>query len=358
MSYPFGDGPAFARNQWYIAAWSFEIGDKPLARRILGQDVVLFRRPNCDAVALSGACPHRWMPLANAPVIDGTIACPYHGATFDHTGHCVRAPLGQHIRPQLALTAFPLLERRPCVWIWPGDPARADPALIPDVTPIGLDGEQWQKDLVAPYRLAARAQLLIENLFDQAHIEAVHPTTLGAGPDEISIEIAQDERRLAVIRTLPPMAVDERTRGVFDGAGDYVTARLRVELLGAALVNSVGSQTFASDADGEPKQLLGEMNFIHAVTPETPTSTHYFTALTRNFALGDEMLSAVLLDRNERVVAEDMAILEAIEQRIDVLGDVQREVNLASDAGAILARRRIAALIARDGAENIFARRV
>jgi vanillate O-demethylase monooxygenase subunit len=34
----------FARNHWYAAAWSGEIGDKPLGRRLLGEPVVLFRQ--------------------------------------------------------------------------------------------------------------------------------------------------------------------------------------------------------------------------------------------------------------------------------------------------------------------------
>jgi len=33
----------FVRNAWYIAAWSDEVAKSPLARRILGEPVVLFR---------------------------------------------------------------------------------------------------------------------------------------------------------------------------------------------------------------------------------------------------------------------------------------------------------------------------
>ena len=31
------------RSAWYIGAWADELGDKPLARRICGDPVVLFR---------------------------------------------------------------------------------------------------------------------------------------------------------------------------------------------------------------------------------------------------------------------------------------------------------------------------
>src|SRR5258706_6444739 len=33
----------FLRNHWYVAAWSDEIGRKPLARVVLGDYLVLFR---------------------------------------------------------------------------------------------------------------------------------------------------------------------------------------------------------------------------------------------------------------------------------------------------------------------------
>ena len=39
------------RNAWYIGAWADELDDKPLARRICGDPVVLFR----DGSG-SGAC--------------------------------------------------------------------------------------------------------------------------------------------------------------------------------------------------------------------------------------------------------------------------------------------------------------
>ena len=43
----------FARNAWYIAAWADELGDTPLARRILNEPVVLFRDRSGRAAALA-----------------------------------------------------------------------------------------------------------------------------------------------------------------------------------------------------------------------------------------------------------------------------------------------------------------
>jgi vanillate O-demethylase monooxygenase subunit len=36
----------FLRNTWYIAAWDRELGNQPLAVRVLGEDIVLYRQSN------------------------------------------------------------------------------------------------------------------------------------------------------------------------------------------------------------------------------------------------------------------------------------------------------------------------
>jgi vanillate O-demethylase monooxygenase subunit len=53
----------FVRNAWYIAAWSDEIASRPLARRILGEPIVLFRDSAGAVVALQDRCCHRGAPL-------------------------------------------------------------------------------------------------------------------------------------------------------------------------------------------------------------------------------------------------------------------------------------------------------
>ncbi len=54
----------FIRNAWYIAAWADELGQKPLARRICDEPVVLFRDQAGRAAALVDRCCHRAAPLS------------------------------------------------------------------------------------------------------------------------------------------------------------------------------------------------------------------------------------------------------------------------------------------------------
>jgi vanillate O-demethylase monooxygenase subunit len=81
----------FVRNAWYIAAWGDEVADKPLARRILNEPVVLFRDGQGRAAALADRCCHRSAPLSLGRCVAEGIECGYHGLVIDTDGQCVSA---------------------------------------------------------------------------------------------------------------------------------------------------------------------------------------------------------------------------------------------------------------------------
>ncbi|WP_296595565.1 aromatic ring-hydroxylating dioxygenase subunit alpha [Phenylobacterium sp.] len=329
-----------------MAAWSHEVTRAPMRRTLLGQPVLLWRQADGRATALLAACPHRWMPLDPARLVDGDLECPYHGARFDASGACVRAPLDQRAPPSFALRRFSVVERGPCVLIWMGDGDRAEPSRVPPVERLGLGVAGWRQDVGAHQSVAARIQLVIENLFDQSHIGAVHPATLGgAHAEAISSEVVEDPHSLSVIRTMPSIASDDLMRTLMPNLGDRMINRARIEMLGAGIIASLGSQTFAAEEVDSIGLLLGELNFVHLLTPETAGRTHYFTAITRTFACDDDAFSQMLLERNALIVAEDAAVLEALEDVVDAVADRRTEVTFASDAAAICARRRIADMI-------------
>jgi len=46
----------YLRDAWYVAAWADEIGQAPLARRILDEPIVLFRSIEGTIAALADRC--------------------------------------------------------------------------------------------------------------------------------------------------------------------------------------------------------------------------------------------------------------------------------------------------------------
>lgn len=84
---------SFIRNQWYGAIWSQDLGDGPVARRILDKPIVLFRTGDGTVAALDDVCPHRFVPLSLGKVVRGNhIQCAYHGPEFDSSGACTHNP--------------------------------------------------------------------------------------------------------------------------------------------------------------------------------------------------------------------------------------------------------------------------
>ncbi len=52
----------FLRNQWYTAATSVELGEKPLARMICNEPLVIFRGQDGNVAVLSDRCQCRHRP--------------------------------------------------------------------------------------------------------------------------------------------------------------------------------------------------------------------------------------------------------------------------------------------------------
>jgi phenylpropionate dioxygenase-like ring-hydroxylating dioxygenase large terminal subunit len=78
---------------WYFAAFTRELSTKPIRRMLFGEPYVLGASDNGVFFLLPDICPHRAAPLSKGRVEGATIACPYHGWTFDLAdGRCVSAP--------------------------------------------------------------------------------------------------------------------------------------------------------------------------------------------------------------------------------------------------------------------------
>ena len=118
------------REYWYPGVEAADIKRKPVALRLLGEQIVFFRDTKNEVVALSDICPHRGAFLSGgigkAPMNDefkGFIVCPYHGYTFDGEGQCVAALTDgpeSKLAPKLRNRKYPTRTLHGVVWIWMG----------------------------------------------------------------------------------------------------------------------------------------------------------------------------------------------------------------------------------------------
>lgn len=344
--YPFGTPEAYPRNRWYIAAFSDEISSKPIERMLLGVPVALYRTEAGQAVAMYGLCPHRYYPLARGTVEGDAIVCGYHGFTFASSGKCIRIP-AQGTGAGFTQPTYPLEERGLLTWIWMGDAALADPALIPPYEDFGLDQPGWATSGRELLALKARSQLLIDNLMDLTHLPHVHHHIPG-GDVFLRSRQAIEERpaslRLRQELNSPWSPFYSFLWGDADRfEGDH-EAHSVTDFYGPELVRTSGP-LFTSLHGKKVPPSIGEVYFLHGVTPETAHSTHYFCFQTRNFRLDDEAFGLALGGLDRVIRDQDVEAIQAVERWVEVGAHKQKELLARTDRTGVLVRERIKAMI-------------
>ena len=165
------------RNCWYVAAHTDEVGREMTARTFLDTKVVLYRTEAGEAIALHDRCLHRSYPLSRGTLDGDDVVCGYHGMRFGADGRCTRIPTNEtNSLGKIAVQRFALEERGPLVWIWMGDPDRADPALIPSYD--WLTSADWVHT-TGSFEIDASYVALHENLLDLTHLTYLHASTVG-----------------------------------------------------------------------------------------------------------------------------------------------------------------------------------
>jgi vanillate O-demethylase monooxygenase subunit len=336
---------AFARNHWYVVASAAEIGGQPLARTVCGDDLVLWRSSDGTASALADRCSHRRYPLSLGSVVDDVLVCGYHGFTYDCAGACIAVPGQARIPSRADVRDYPLATVGPWVLVWMGDPEAPDLTRLPDAP--WLTDPAWAV-VSGMQPLAARYELLVDNLLDLSHETHLHAGFIGtpevaATPIETSVEA--DGRVVRVSRHMagaecPPFY--ERSTGLtspidrwqdieYTPPGFYVL-HSRIAPAG------VGPGPDGSDPDAAHAKIL------YGITPSTETTTYDFWLVARDFALDDPEVDEFLAKMNDEVVGQDVRALAVLEQRVAAEpGGV--EVDIKIDRGSLAARRALSALI-------------
>src|SRR5258708_3237754 len=161
------------RHHWFVACSAAALGNRPVARTILGLPIVLFRSGG-KAVALVDRCPHRNAALSQGRITGNEIECPYHGWAFDGEGTCIRIPGMSapcdhaHQRAQ----SVRVIEREKLVWVHVGDGNDSRPAL-PLHRHVSFADARFDTFLWPASAQCALVDVL-ENLLDACHPHFAH----------------------------------------------------------------------------------------------------------------------------------------------------------------------------------------
>lgn len=304
----------YARNAWYVAAWSDEIADgKPFAMSILGDPIVIYHAGESGkVVALEDRCVHRLAPLSLGRCEGDRLRCMYHGLLFNADGTVAEIPGQEKVPPQARVRSYPVVERASWVWVWMGDPELADEALIPPS--IGPDDPDY---IMGHGHLdyAAEASLINDNLLDFSHLTFVHAESFQAGDD-----FAND------LPKLEPLDRGVRfSRWVENAAGpagrqsetaqdNYMCYDFLIPGILLMWSGSFPVGTAKACGMGEPdrsKAINGVTFTSQAVTPMSEGKARYFFCWGPHKDHGDEKLRDFLMGIADQAFGEDKVMIEA-----------------------------------------------
>ena len=328
----------FLENFWYAAAWSEEITSVPLARRILDRPVALFRTESGKAAAFDDCCPHRMVPLSRGRVEGESLRCGYHGLRFDCSGTCVEIPGQASIPPRAKVVSYPLVERWKLAWIWMGDPAKVNTALIPELP--WLDSPDWAYSH-GTLLYDCNYMLLLDNLIDLSHTTFVHLRTIGT--DDVArtpVKTTGDANRVLVERYMN----DTEPSIMYKKAGGFTGKVDRWQKIEFTAPTNIIIDAGAVPAGTGDKRRGIDTRIINMITPQTPGSVFQLWAFARDFKLDDPSMTKYLADAVEITFHEDKVLIDDQQRNVDERPE-QRMLDNAADSGVVMARRIVERLL-------------
>jgi phenylpropionate dioxygenase-like ring-hydroxylating dioxygenase large terminal subunit len=333
-------GNGFARNQWYVAAYSQEVGDDLLARTILGESIVLYRTRAGVPVGLADRCVHRRFPLSLSHRNDDQIVCGYHGFTYDPDGTCVSVP-GQTRIPRTArVPSYQVVEQDSLIWVWIGEAEKADAATIPRAPWLAAEGWTTVRGMEP---LTARYSLLVDNLLDLSHETYLHGGYIGTpevAQTPIATEVDEEagivrvSRRMKDVECPPFYASSTGIQGRIDRWQDIEYQPPCLYLLHSRIAPA----GLDPAPDGDDSAAF-HAEIVYGITPSTETTTFDFWMVARDFALDDPEVTTYLAESNRTVVMQDVVALNLLEKVIATEPEGYQELSINIDTGGLAARR-------------------
>ena len=248
---PMGD---LLRRFWMPALLSEELPQRdgpPKKIRIMGEDLLAFRRTDGRIGIVEPHCPHRGANLYFGRNEECGIRCAFHGWKFDIDGNCVDLPTSppeSTYKDTIKLLAYPVREWADMVWVYMG-PRESIPEL-PQLE-LGL--------VTAPHRFVSKKWQdcnwvqSLEGAIDTAHFSFLH-----------AIPTKDEAARLDILRKTSAIGQEgglaDRSRWVTDDP----RPKFRIQSHDAGLVIAAGRKTDTTDLYWRIAQYLAPN---HALVP-------------------------------------------------------------------------------------------
>ncbi len=161
------------RRYWHPIGFAAELKKRPLKKRLLGEDLVLFRDDAGKLGLLTLRCAHRGTSLEFGHIEDGGIRCCYHGWLYAVDGRVMEQP-GEppesNFKDRVRQRAYKVEELGGVIFAYLGpDPAPLLPRWDVLVREDGVRARQGRL-------VHCNFFQMIENSVDQHHLKWLHRT--------------------------------------------------------------------------------------------------------------------------------------------------------------------------------------
>ena len=164
----------FARG-WHCLGLAEPYKDgKPHTIEIFGSKLVVFQQQDGSLAILDGYCPHMGADLGTGRIIEGSVACPFHGWEWNGKGECSHIPYSSRIPRKARTKSWPVMEQNQQLFVY-NDPEENPPPPEVAIPPIDdvMNGEclpwEWQTIYIP-----TNCRELIDNAADATHFYYVH----------------------------------------------------------------------------------------------------------------------------------------------------------------------------------------
>jgi len=249
----------YFRRHWNPVALSSRVRDLPVAVRIMGEDLVVFRDGSGSVGVLHRHCSHRGTSLEYGIPSERGIRCCYHGWLFDVDGRILETPgepPGSRLKEGLVHGAYPALEYEGLIFAYMGPPDEKPDFPVYDVFEL-------PDNRLVPYSTHTPCNWLQvhENGIDPVHAVFLHGRVGEQHFNEAWLE-------------MPTLEFRESDKGAY-----YITARRLGDMIwvrSAEMVFPNFAQTGALWEYGHREKYFGRVSLSRWTVPEDDTGTWFF----------------------------------------------------------------------------------
>lgn len=319
--------PATLRACWHPVVYAHDLTDRPLAVKLLGQYLVVWRTASGAAQAMDDLCIHRGTALSLGEVKGDEIMCPYHGWRYNTDGACTLIPQSRFnsIPTKARVTAYRCRERYGLIWVALAEPQHPLPE-VPE-----LESDAWKVVNTGPFAWNADASRQLENFTDFGHFPWVHPGLLGdVSRPEVPEHTVTTQGHILHYTIVRPEAANTEEFPVFaNEEKQQPLRRSRYEVhLPYTIVLRLGW--------GADKGMV----YFFVSQPVAPERCIGYCIIARNYDF--EQPDSVLQSFEDVIFNQDQRIVES--QRPEMVPfDLAAELHLKFDAVAVAYRRAMAA---------------